>query len=1183
MKAYLLLLLFLPVFGAISQEIEHKHSPLYALTENKGQWPGEVLFQSRSQGQNIWIIQHGFQYDIRKVNHKHTDQEAKTAEAHGPQQARVFAEFTGSSEVTSITKSFPTSHYYNFFLGNDRSRWKSEVRGFSEVILHDFYPLVDMKLTDKDGEFKYELYCKPGTDFTSIRFELKGASSVVVNEFGQLIVRTPLGDIVEKQPVAYQLFNGALKEIECKFVVEGTTVSWKLGRFDPEAIVIIDPVLVFSTYSGSIADNFGMTATYGYDGTAYSGGTIFGNQYALTVPSYIDTLHFDGLSGDYGISDVVVSKYTADGTNMIWATYLGGGDDHQGTETANSMICDKNNNLYVFGATSSLDFPTVNPVQANHAGGKPAFFYQNGIQFGTVGTDIYISKISSDGQTLMGSTYMGGAENDGINYAVSSGTYSSLSSYDSLALNYGDQSRGEIMLDNNGDCIVASCTRSPLFPNLNPFQPTFGGQQDGLVFKLSGDLSTKLWSSFYGGSDKDACYSVKVDSSDNIVFAGGTASPNLPLTAGSAGVNYKGGKVDGFVAKLTPDGSTLTRSAYIGTTGSDQAYFVEINRNDEIYLYGQSRSGTFPTVNATGNLNSGQFIAKLSPNLSTITNSFTFGSGNGTVDISPSAFLVDVCGNMYVSGWGGSVLNGTPALGPMPVTPDALYPTSPNGRDFYLAVFGRQFDGLIYGTYFGSANAKEHVDGGTSRFDKYGVVYQSVCGGCAGDQTQAVTTPGAWCRVNQSDNCNNLVFKFDFELIPDAEFTADNVVGCAPFTIQLENNSKPSDSYKWDFGNGQTSTTNYEPEITYTAAGTYVVTLVVTDSICLLTDTARITITVLPSLPVIMNSDIVLCFPEEVTFAADGGGLLDNFVWSDTPDFADTLNTNFADSSYTFTPTGTTTLYLSASDGSCTTIDSMTVYIVDGSIVLSAEDSICAGTQTLITANIEIPGVIFDYTWAPASIISPTAIDNQVNASPLTPTWVVVSANGGAGCFDQDSIFINVGNVTGSVIASANPDVVVPGSTSTLSASPSGYSYQWFPPTGLSNPNAQTTTATVEETTTYTVSVTDGICTKSDDVQLKVYVIACDERYVFVPNAFSPNGDGENEVLFVRSAVATEIEFRIFDRWGELIFESYSVNNGWDGTFRGKLVDPDVYDYYLKAICINGEEQIIKGNITLIR
>jgi len=267
----------------------------------------------------------------------------------------------------------------------------------------------------------------------------------------------------------------------------------------------------------------------------------------------------------------------------------------------------------------------------------------------------------------------------------------------------------------------------------------------------------------------------------------------------------------------------------------------------------------------------------------------------------------------------------------------------------------------------------------------------------------------------------------------------------------------------------------------------------------------------------------------------------------------------------------------------CSRIDSVEVFFVSGALAISGDSTLCIGETSTLTASISIPGVTFDYVWTPVNILTTTAQDNVVIAAPTVDSWVYVTANGSNGCFAEDSIFIQVGNLGGTVTATALPSVVLPGETSTLTALPAGFSYSWSPTAGLSNPNAQITQATVDQTTAYTVTVTDGICIQSSSVTVKTLEVLCDGRFVYVPNAFSPNGDGENDVLYVRSAITTEILFRVFDRWGELIYESKSLTNGWDGTFRGKLVDPDTYDYYLEAICTGGEKSIIKGNITLIR
>ena len=869
---------------------------------------------------------------------------------------------------------------------------------------------------------------------------------------------------------------------------------------------------------------------------------------------------------------------------MLWTTFIGGGDGTQGTETAQSLICDKDNNVYLYGSTSSTDFPIVGGYQAAHAGGSAnSNHYYNGVYFTNQGTDIYVVKVSANGQNLLASTYMGGSLNDGVNSHISSGIYNNVAAYDSLTSNYGDQFRGEIMLDSLGNCLVASCSWSTDFPTQSAFQNTNAGAQDGVVFKLSSDLSTLQWSSYYGGSQNDACYSVKIDSSFNVVFVGGTGSNDLTMTAGTWQTTYNGGKTDGYVVKLNPAGTTITAASYLGTPNYDQAFFVEIDRNDNVFVLGQSAGGTFPVINAAFvNPGSSQFVVKLDPNLIAPLNSTIFGNGSPNINISPAAFLVDICGNIYISGWGANILQATPMSG-MPVSANAFQSTAPNGFDFYLLVIEREMAGMLYGSYIGGGSAQEHVDGGTSRFDKNGVVYQSVCGGCGGN-SDFPTSPGAWSDQNLSTNCNNLIFKFDFELIPNAEFTVDDNLGCATFQVTFDNFSTQSDSYLWDFGNGDTSSVIFNPVMIYDTAGIYNVYLYVTDSICLLTDTAEITITVTDSLELGTSVDQDLCAPTPIDLTAFTDGTADNFVWSSNVNFTDTLNTDLTDSVFTVTPPGPMTYYISASNDGCSLIDSVVVNFIGSSLVLMANDSICAGDQTVITAINSNPAITFDYVWEPDSVIVTPSITEEVTVAPNTTQYITVTASSSTGCIVTDSILITVGYIpNGLITASASEYVVPEGTTVTLYGSPSGYSYSWTPEPGVANVNSQNTEAIVDQSTIYTLTATDGICQKSDTVEILVYEFICEEPYLFVPNAFSPNGDNENDVLYVRGPAIKEMVFRIYDRWGEMVFESFDRSTGWDGTFRGKPMDPDVYDYYLDVTCVDDIQNIIKGNITLMK
>ncbi|MFM7725507.1 MAG: hypothetical protein ACKO7B_02300, partial [Flavobacteriales bacterium] len=211
---------------------------------------------------------------------------------------------------------------------------------------------------------------------------------------------------------------------------------------------------------------------------------------------------------------------------------------------------------------------------------------------------------------------------------------------------------------------------------------------------------------------------------------------------------------------------------------------------------------------AYNNPNSGNFITKFSSNLNQIIWSTVIGTGNGRPNLSPTAFLVDYCNRVYISGWGVSAAAGNPlnpgnhleAIFNMPITNDAYDNLSTTG-DFYMAVFDENMSAMEYATFFGGSTSQEHVDGGTSRFDRKGVIYQSVCAGCGGNDDFPVFPSNAWSSTNGS-SCNNGVFKFDFQQpITVAEFFNDPTE-CIGNQTTFTNASNGAQAYSWAFGDG---------------------------------------------------------------------------------------------------------------------------------------------------------------------------------------------------------------------------------------------------------------------------------------------------------------------------------------------------------------------------------------------
>ncbi|MEX1000569.1 MAG: gliding motility-associated C-terminal domain-containing protein [Crocinitomicaceae bacterium] len=1176
--------------GGFTQDVSHEPG-VYKFIPNKGQWPDWVKYRAELDGGKIWLEEKGILYQFRDYSEAHEVHigKSKNDNIESIPQHLLYAEFVGANEVELVEEKYPTKEYYNFYLGNDPDKWASKLHAYNELTFNELYDGIDMRFYEQEAQLKYEFHVSAGADPTEIAIHYHGEEKIKKDRDGNIKIKTSLGSIIEQKPYAYQIKNGKILKIQCEFKLsDDGLISFDVGKYDQNIELVIDPVLIFATYCGSVTDNFGMTATYAYDGKAYSGGVVYGNAYPTPGPAYDINSNFTGpSSANYGITDVFISKYSADGTTMLWSTYLGGGDDIQGTETVHSLIADTSNNIYLYGATSSTDFPIQNGVQTTHAGGTPGSnYYYNGVYFSTQGTDIFVSKFSEDGTALLGSTYVGGTANDGINYRIGGGTYNSVAAYDSLTTNYGDQFRGEIMLDSANNIYIASSTRSTDFPVANSFQNTIGGKQDGVVFKLAADFNSLLWSSFYGGSENDAAYSVKVDSSYNVLVAGSTCSSDLPGTTGGLNTVYQGGKTDGFVVKIVPDGSTLTQASYIGTASYDQVIFVEIDRWDNVYLVGQSNGG-MPVVNAPyANANSGQFIMKLTPDLTSIVYSTVFGSGSGSFDISPSAFLVDVCGNVYVSGWGANILQSTP-LGGMPTTSDAYQQTPPNGFDFYLFVMERDALSLLYGSYMGGSSAQEHVDGGTSRFDKFGVVYQSVCGGCGG-YSDFPTTSGAWSDQNLSSNCNNLVFKYDFEIVPNAEFQISDIEGCAPFTFILDNESSDTINSVWTFPpEANIISGGASPEIMFTDPGQYEIILSITDTICNLQDTALKIINVYDALELQAFGDTVLCGPQAVDIYANSNGTATEFLWYDDPAMINPINTGGLDSAITVNPGQITTYYVHATNGwvLCDLTDSVTIYMAEGGLELDDTEVICLGDTAVITAQNLIPSETITYSWAPASEIIQQN-DSIIWVSPPSSMWFYTTGTTSSGCILYDSIWVEVTYIDpGSVYATASPDSIPEGGTSTLAAYPdvAGYTYIWIPTIGLNTNVGQTVVASPEQDTEYTVIIEGEGCTQKTSVTVYVLEFICGDVYIFVPNAFSPNGDGENDMLYVRGQNLEQIDFKVFDRWGELVFETQDQSVGWDGTYKGKPVDPDVFVYHLQAVCFDGQESLIKGNVTVLK
>lgn len=770
----------------------HSHAtgsgPKVQYVANQGQWEESVVYKASFPSSAMFLQRDGvtwtrMQDDAPDLVHAYIqwtpeEQAAFTLRGHAWRMR-----FVKANPAASISGEDRRTEYHNYFIGDDPARWASAVPVFEGVHYADLWPGIDLRWHSDQSQVKYDLMIAAGAHEDRIAFDYEGLDDIQVTREGNLMMRTSVGDVVEQRPVAWYADDHA--PIECAFILHDHTVGFRFpkGR-DAKRAVIIDPLLMGATYSGQVgSSNYGHCSTYDEQGNMYGGAQNFG----LTLPVTVGA--FQTTPGGGAGTDIVVNKFTPNATTLIWATYIGGGSD----DKPHSMIVNSSNELCVMGSSTGTGFPTSNGCyDATHNGAS----------------DIVVVHLNATATALVGSTYIGGAQQDGRQ---------------SMTTNYGDTYRGEIMLDASDNIYVASSSQSNDFPTTaGAFQTALSGGQDAVVFGLNPACSTLLMSTFLGGATDDNGLGLRFDGLGGLYVCGGTTSADFPMVPGGWQNAMAGGARDGYVVKLTQDGSTMQASTFFGTSASDMAYFIDLDNSNDVYIYGQT-TGSVPIVPAGiyGQANGGIFIAQFDPSLATTI--FTTALG---ANMAPVAFLVDVCEHIYISGYNP---NGT-----WETTPDALYQQS--FSQFYLAAYDVDMAGILFGTYYGGS----HVDGGTSRFDKDGIIYQGVC---SGGQSMP-TTATAYAPTNNV-SWDLGVFKIDFQVAGVNAAGASTLnSGCAPVQIDFSNTSTGTE-WVWDFGDGTPPVEEFEPSHTYSTPGAFTVMMIAMDSLsCNLSDTTYLEITI---------------------------------------------------------------------------------------------------------------------------------------------------------------------------------------------------------------------------------------------------------------------------------------------------------------------------------------------------
>lgn len=1092
--------------------------------ENKTQWNPTVKYKADIPGGHIYFADNFFRYvyfDKNKIDQihekKHKDLDAAYATTIDCYAYDVqFANAHSNPQIKSYEK---LQTYNNYFIGNNPDKWSSNVGLFKNIVYENLYDGINLNAYSIGTSFKYDFVLTPGSDASSIAMSYHGLQPKL-HQNGSLVFQTGFSKIVEQKPYAYQTINGQKMEIKCRFQKNRNneiTFDFPEG-YNHQYTLTIDPILIFATYSSSTAMTFGFSATYDNNGSLYSGGECF----AVGWPTMVGAFQMTYGGG----VDAGINKYTPTGNGLIYSTYYGG----SAQDLPNNMVVNNNFELAITGSTTSTNLATTTGCYDNTANGA---------------SDIYVAHFNATGSSLIGATYIGGSGADGANAS-------------SLSPNYGDWARGELLYDASGDILISSSTSSTNFPTTTgAYQTTLGGAQDGCVIKINPTCTNLLFSTFLGGNDDDACFAIAIKNNNDIAVCGGTQSTNFPITTGAALTTFQGA-TDGFVSILNTAGTTLLKSTYLGTSAFDHAYKIQIDINDSVYVCGQTDGAYTITPGLLNNVGANIFLQVMSPDLSTLVKSTVIGNSNS--NLIPTAFLRDICGNIYFCGFG--------ANAGLAVTANAYQSTS---GGFWLTVMDGALTNLIYGSYMGVPG--DHCDGGTSRFDPQGIVYHSVCTASSG----AYQSPGCLSPTNLAGSWDIASFKFDFEAVGVQAALVINPKdsGCAPYNVTFTNNSSAALSYQWDFGDSGTSNST-SPSHTYITPGVYTVRLIANNpNSCNTSDTAYSTIHVFDVQPPVLSvQDTVICEPGIFQLTVNASPTIYSRSYSWAPASLVVGNANQQTIQVNLTAPTTFTITVTDSvDNLCKQTSTATLNVTqfDTSLfkVSPLDTTICIGESVVLTAV----GGDF-YTWTPNVAISSTT-DPVVVVSPANNLTYNVFIRDINGCKANRQSTIKIFPQT---IVDAGEDQVIRYGESTQLHASGASSYFWNNTSTLSSLLISNPMASPSATETYYVhGIDNNGCIDDDSVTIIV-------RNLIIPNAFSPNNDGLNDFFNVKpSGDHVDIHsFLIFDRWGETVYHTNKLDKGWNGTFEGTLSEIGTY-FYLIEYTIGSKKYVEKGDFTLLR
>lgn len=664
-----------------SRRLDFSSLPV-AFEPNLGQTDPQVKYLARGNGYTLFLTSSEAVLSLapepapasqQKANRLARFARSTMRSRRSHESAVIRMQVTGANPHAQIAGNENLPGISNYFVGKDSRKWQTNVPHYEGVGYRDIYPGINLAFHGAQQQLEFDFIVAADADPAPISLGFSGAKRIATDAAGDLILASAAGDLRLHKPVAYQENLGVRKLVDARFVVEGKRVGFALGNYDRSRELVIDPTLTYSTFLGGSLEDNGLAIAADATGSAYVTGQSVSADFPTAGTPY--------KSSNTGSFDVFVTKLAADGSSLVYSTYIGGSLGDSG----NAIAVDSSGNAFVAGGTSSSDFPTT-------VGALQTTF--NGV------TDAFVLKLNSTGSTLVYSTLLGGTSFDTAN---------------------------GLAVDGLGSAYVVGATSSTAdFPTMAPIQASGGGALSGFVSKLNPTGTGLVYSTYLGGSNGDFAAAVALDSSKNAFVTGGTLSPTFPHTTGAFQIqcgtdgNCNGGLYDAFITVINAAGSNYVYSTFLGGSGTDEGSGIVVDAAANAYVTGLTKSNTdFPLQAALqptfGGSVQDAFVTKINPAGSALVYSTFLGGGLGDAGAS---IALDSGNNAYVTGQTSS--SDFPTTSPTQTTIGG-------GNDGFVTEINAAGSQRIFSTFLGGSQNENTLSGsgpsGAIAVDSAGNIY----------------------------------------------------------------------------------------------------------------------------------------------------------------------------------------------------------------------------------------------------------------------------------------------------------------------------------------------------------------------------------------------------------------------------------------------------------------------------